>query len=103
MTEILDNELKNNRPPIQKNKILRVNAIIFVAYTLLSLLGGSSAVIFHAFFIVIHVALCVLIGIAAAVSSKSDDAKYHFLSAGLVLLIGFGICMGIGNVFTLRI
>ena len=82
---------------------IKVNAIIFVAYTLLSLIGGSSAVNFHAFFIVIHVALCFLIGIAAAVSSKSENSKYYFLSAGLVLLIGFGTCMGIGNVFTLRI
>ena len=103
MSEILDDELNKNRPPIQKNKVLRVNAIIFVAYTLLSLIGGSSAVIFHAFFIAIHVALCFLIGIAAAVSSNSENAKYYFLSAGLVLLIGFGTCMGIGNVFTLRI
>ena len=103
MTEILDNGLDNSRPPNPRNNILKVNAIIFVAYTLLSLIGGNSAVIFHAFFIVIHVALCFLIGIGKAISSKNEGAKYYFLSAGLVLLIGFGTCMGIGNVFTLRI
>lgn len=103
MSEILDNGLDSNRPPKPRNKILRVNAIIFVAYTLLSLIGGSEAVIFHALFIVIHVALCFLIGIAAAVSSKSDNAKYYFLSSALVLLIGFGTCMGINSIYTLRI
>ena len=97
MSEILDDELNKNRPPIQKNKVLRVNAIIFVAYTLLSLLGGSSAVIFHAFFIAIHVGLCFLIGIVRGLSLKNENAKYYFLSAALVLLIGFGNCMGFGN------
>ncbi len=103
MSEILDNGLDNKRPPNPRNNILKVNATIFVVYTLLSLLGGSGAVIFHAFFIAIHVAFCFLIGIAAAISSKNENAKYYFLSAGLVLLIGFGTCMGIGDVFKLRI
>ena len=103
MTEILDNGLDNNRLPNPRNNILKVNAIIFLVYTLLSLLGGSGAVIFHAFFIAIHVGLCFLIGIVKGLSLKNENAKYYFLSAGLVLLVGFGTCMGIGNVFTLRI
>ena len=98
MSEILDNGLDNNRLPNPRNNILKVNAIIFLVYTLLSLLGGSGAVIFHAFFIAIHVALCFLIGIAAAISSNSENAKYYFLSAGLVLLIGFGTCIGFVNI-----
>ena len=98
MNEILDDGLDKKNLPNPRNKILRVNAIILVVYTLLSLLGGSGAVIFHAFFIAIHVALCFLIGIAAAVSSNSENAKYYFLSAGLVLLVGFGTCMGFVNI-----
>ncbi len=98
MTEILDNELNKNHPPNPHNKILRVNTKIFLSYTFLSLLGGSTAYIFHAIFIVVHVIICFSIGIVLAFSSKSAEAQYHFLSMFLVLLIGFGTCIGFVNI-----
>ena len=98
MTEILDNEPSNSRPPLNGNRILQINAIIFAVYTLISLGSGKEAFfIAQAICIVIHVALCFLIGIIVGFTSKKEMTKYHFLSAGLVLLIGFGSCIGLAG------
>jgi hypothetical protein len=82
-------------------KILGVNLGIFAAYTFLSFLVGykdGSGGLIHAFFIAIHVIISFLIGIIRliAVRNNSDGGAY-ILSAVLILVIGFGTCMGLST------
>jgi hypothetical protein len=81
-------------------KILLVNLGIFAAYTLGSYcISLSDGMGFHAFFIAIHVILCFLIGIIRLITEKEgSDGGSFILSAVLILLIGFGTCVGIGQV-----
>jgi hypothetical protein len=78
--------------------ILLVNLGIFAAYTLLSYLMGykdASGGFFHAFFIAIHVIISFLIGIIRLIAVKSNsDGGAYILSAVLILVIGFGTCVG---------
>jgi heme/copper-type cytochrome/quinol oxidase subunit 4 len=80
-------------------KILGVNLGIFAAYTLLSFIMGykdASGGVFHAFFIVAHVIISFLIGIIRLITVKENsDGGAFILSAGLILIIGFGTCVGI--------
>jgi heme/copper-type cytochrome/quinol oxidase subunit 4 len=80
-------------------KILGVNLGIFAAYTLLSFIMGykdASGGVFHAFFIVSHVIISFLIGIIRLITVKENsDGGAFILSAGLILIIGFGTCVGI--------
>ena len=77
--------------------ILLVNLGIFAAYTLLSfVISPKEGMIYHAFFIVIHVIISFLIGLIRLIFVKSaTDGGVYILSAALVLIIGFGTCMGI--------
>ena len=77
--------------------ILLVNLGIFAAYTLLAFaLSPKEGMIYHAFFIVIHVIISFLVGVIRLIFSKGDsDGGAHILSAALVLVIGFGTCMGL--------
>ncbi len=96
MTEILDNEPNNSRPPLKGNRILQINAIIFAVYTLISIGSGKEAFyITQAACIAIHVTLCFLMGIIVGFGSKKEMTKYYLLSSALVLLIGFGSCIGL--------
>jgi hypothetical protein len=81
-------------------QILLVNVGIFAAYTLLSyLMSLSEGIIYHALFIVAHVIIAFLIGLIRLVFVKnSSDGGAYILSAVLVLVIGFGTCVGIGNI-----
>lgn len=80
-------------------KILGINLGIFAAYTLLSYLMGykdASGAFFHAFFIAIHVIISFLIGIIRLITVKENsDGGAFILSAVLILVIGFGTCLGI--------
>ncbi len=82
-------------------KILGVNLGIFAAYTLLSFVVGfkdGSGGLFHAFFIVAHVILNFLIGLIRLVTAKNEsDGGAYILSAFLILVIGFGTCMGLST------
>jgi hypothetical protein len=86
-------------------KILGVNLGIFAVYTLLSFLMGykdASGGMYHAFFIVIHVILSFLIGIIRLITVKNNsDGGAFILSAGLILIIGFGTCVGLTQLMEL--
>ena len=73
--------------PQQKNRILQINAIIFAAYTLISL--GSASYLYR------HTCRSLLFdGYYSRIWLKKGNDKV-LLSAGLVLLIGFGTCIGL--------
>jgi hypothetical protein len=84
-----------------RNKILGVNLGIFAAYTLLSFLIGfrdGSGGLYHAFFIVSHVIISFFIGfIKLTARDKNENAGVHILSAVLILIIGFGTCVGLSE------
>jgi peptidoglycan/LPS O-acetylase OafA/YrhL len=81
----------------EMKKILLINLGIFAVYTLLSyLISPKEGMIYHAFFIVSHVILNFLIGIISLIAnSRNSNGGAYILSAALVLVIGFGTCMGI--------
>ena len=97
MSEILDDGLDSKTPPIQHSKALKINAIIFVCYTIFDLLEfkNDTFLSFLIFCMVIHIGSCLLMGIVMIFSPQDKEAKYYFLSAGLVLLLGFGTCSGL--------
>lgn len=98
MSELLDSDLNNEPKPSDKKKILKINLGILAFYTIFCIiLGKEGGFIMDAFFIVAHVAICLLVGIIQSIVSKGDTAKEWFLSAILVLLIGFGTCVGFGS------
>ena len=80
--------------------ILLTNLGIFAAYTLLSfVISPKEGMIYHAFFIVIHVIISGLIGLIRLIFVKdATDGGIYILSAALILVIGFGTCMGITQV-----
>jgi VanZ family protein len=82
-------------------KNLGVNLGIFAAYTLLSYLMGfkdNSGSIAHAFFIVAHVIISFFIGIIRLIAVKNNsDGGAFILSAVMILVIGFGTCVGISQ------
>jgi VanZ family protein len=84
----------------ESKKILLSNLGIFAVYTLMSyLISRPDGLLYHAFFIVAHVIITFLIGIIRLVFVKdSSDGGAYILSAVLVLGIGFGTCVGIGNI-----
>jgi hypothetical protein len=72
--------------------ILLINLGIFAAYTLFGMVS-------HAFFIVVHVIISFLIGLIRLIFVKdSSDGGVYILSAALILVIGFGTCMGLTQV-----
>ena len=77
--------------------ILLANLGIFAAYTLLSFaLSPKEGMIYHAFFIVIHVIISFLIGLIRLIFVRdATDGGVYILSAALILVIGFGTCVGI--------
>jgi VanZ family protein len=84
----------------ESRKILLTNMGIFAAYTLMSyLISRPDGILYHAFFISAHVIIAFLIGIIRLVFVKnSSDGGAYILSSVLVLIIGFGTCMGIGRI-----
>jgi hypothetical protein len=80
--------------------ILLVNLGIFAAYTLLSfVISPKEGMVYHAFFIVIHVIISFLIGLIRLIFVKdSSDGGVYILSAALILVIGFGTCVGLMQV-----
>ena len=88
-------------------QILMVNLGIFAAYTLLSylyLIGGrkdADGNLNHAIFISVHVIISFLIGVIRLIFYRKEaDGGAYILSAILVLIIGFGTCVGIFQVLT---
>ena len=98
MSNFLDSD-KDETPksPVYKD-IVVANMVILAAYTVYAFTsqGGN---IMDAVYIAIHVFACILIAVVASITSKSEVATGFYLSAGLVLLIGFGSCLGVSVLF----
>ena len=102
MNEILDSDIDKKPEMPQHRKILMINLGILAVYTIYCFIfNRKEGVILDAFLIVGHVGFCILLGIVAAIASKGDWAKGWFLSALLVLLIGFGTCVSFGSLLGL--
>ena len=100
MDELLDTN--NTPPPTYYKRILAVNMVILAFYTLIAYSPNGGGALSDAFFVAGHVAICFIVGIGAAIASNNDVARGFFLSAGLVLLIGFGTCIGLADLFPNR-
>ena len=100
MDELLDTN--NTPPPTYYKRILAVNMVILAFYTLIAYAPNGGGALSDAFFVAGHVAICFIVGIGAAIASNNDVARGFFLSAGLVLLIGFGTCIGLADLFPNR-
>ena len=85
--------------------ILLVNLGIFAAYTLFAFVTSpKEGMITHAFFIVFHVIISFLIGFIRLIFVKdATDGGVYILSAALILVIGFGTCMGLTQVLGSRL
>ena len=94
MDELLDTN--NTPPPTSYKRILAVNMAILAFYTLYAFTSDGGAVI-DAFLIAGHLIICIVVGVSAALASNKDVARGFFLSAGLVLLVGFGSCVGVAS------
>jgi uncharacterized membrane protein HdeD (DUF308 family) len=83
----------------EMKKILLINLGIFAVYTVFSyLIAPKEGMIFHAFFIAVHVIINFLIGVVSLITdSKNSNGGSYILSAALILLIGFGTCIGISQ------
>jgi VanZ family protein len=86
----------------EMKKILLINLGIFAVYTVFSyLISPKEGMIFHAFFIGSHVILNFLIGIVSLIAvDKNSNGGAYILSAALVLVIGFGTCIGLAQLFS---
>ena len=96
MNELLDTN--NTPPPTYYKRILAVNMAILAFYTLYAFASNDGALT-DAILIFGHVVICFTAGLAAVFTSHKDAAKGFFLSAGLVLLVGFGSCLGVASLF----
>ena len=96
MDELLNTN--NTPPPTYYKRILAVNMAILALYTLYAFASdGGGGALGDAFLIAGHLIICIVAGIGAALASNSDVARGFFLSAGLVLLVGFGSCVGVSS------
>ena len=104
MSEPLDSVFDERPNPSNDKRIMLANLVILAIYTIFCFAfpknGGS---LLDAILIVIHVSLCVLLGIIMTIASKGDSSKGFFLSALLVLLIGFGSCLAVSSLTQYRI
>ena len=96
MDELLNTN--NTPPPIYYKRILAANMAILAFYTLYAFASDGGALT-DAFLIFGHTVICFTVGLAAVFTSHKDIAKGFFLSAGLVLLVGFGSCLGVTSLF----
>ena len=98
MSDFLDSD-KSETPksPVYKDIVI-ANMVILAVYTVYAFTshGGN---IMDAVYIAVHVLACIFIAIVASVMSKNEVATGFYLSAGLVLLIGFGSCVGVSVLF----
>jgi uncharacterized membrane protein HdeD (DUF308 family) len=81
-----------------KKFILQINLAIFSAYTLIAFAyNGKDGSIVHAFLIAGHFIICMVVGLLMLIFTKDQPNKggAFIMSAGLILLIGFGTCMGL--------
>lgn len=81
--------------------IAGINLVIILVYSALIRLAsgtgngaGMSIVILSAYAVGIHVMTCFLIAAAGYLDKKKEMGRAWLLSAGIVLVIGFSVCLG---------
>lgn len=86
-------------------KVAGINLAVVLAYSAVIRLlstGGSGndrsmgIVIYSAFAVGFHVAVCLLVMIIMFSSGKRESGRVWLGTAGAVLLIGFSVCLGNG-------
>ncbi len=83
-------------------QVLGYNLLILAVYTLASGLANRSEYdypIFMMMAIALHVAVNVITAIVFFIRKRSDLGGAFLLSAGLVLVVGFSLCMGGAQMF----
>ncbi len=85
-------------------KVAGINLGIMLLYTILSLMlnSGSSSydgemgtALAMALFIFLHFVVLIIVSIALIIAGKTALAKAGFISLAVVLLVGFGTCLGV--------
>jgi hypothetical protein len=78
-----------------------INLVIILVYSALIRLStgtgnnpGLGIAIMSAYAIVLHVLVCLVVAGAAYLNKSKDMSKSWLLSAGIVLVIGFSVCLG---------
>ena len=79
--------------------IIGVNLLFLMLYTVVWRISETNhlAIIGEAFIIACHVTALIFIAFIAHLREKQEVAKGFWLSAGIVLLVGFGTCAIIYN------
>jgi hypothetical protein len=80
--------------------IIGINLLILTFYSVSFYLERGQqhlAILFHAFVIACHVSTLIFAGTLSHFLAKKEISKAFWLSAGIVLLIGFGSCVVINN------
>ena len=82
-------------------KIAGINLLILLIYSVVIRFavgrsgdGSLGIMIFSAIAVGLHVVFCLLIAVAMYVEKSRGLGKAWLLSSGLVLLIGFSVCLG---------
>lgn len=84
-------------------KMVGINLIILVAYTLLINLvsqgheRGLAVVIFMAFAVGLHVVVAFLGMLYGFVNKNKELGRAWLLTCGIVLVVGFSACLGTGS------
>lgn len=81
-----------NPPPAPFGKIAMINFAVLLAY--IALTDSDKYLALHAFGIVIQVFLNMLIGIILLFTTQKHIGRAMLLSGLLVLVVGFGLCIG---------
>ncbi len=84
------------------SRILLLNLLVLLAYSVLThWLGtdGLGNLLLNALLIAAHCFLCLLAWMILALTGQKEAGKDFLLSFLLVLLIGFGSCLGLANLF----
>ena len=104
MSEPLDSVFDERPNPSNDKRIMLINLGILAIYTIFCVASPHNGGVFtDALFIVVHASLCGLLGILMSVASKGHSSGGFFLSALLVLLVGFGSCVAVGSLTNYRI
>jgi hypothetical protein len=83
-------------------KIAGINLVVILVYSaLIRLANGTTAdkaslgiMIMSAFAVGIHVLICLVVAGVGYLNNTKDMGRAWLLSAGIVLVIGFSVCLG---------
>ncbi|MCC2546495.1 hypothetical protein LJY25_08575 [Hymenobacter sp. BT175] len=82
--------------------VLLLNLLVLLVYSVLThwlSTDGLGSVLLNALFIALHCFLCLLAWMVLALTGRKETGKDFLLSFLLVLLIGFGSCLGLAGLF----